>query len=62
MKIFDEYNNIVIKIGSSIIVDQVKTSINTKWLYSLCSDVKFLSNKGKHCVFPLFYMDFDKAS
>ena len=45
--IIKRYKKIVIKIGSSTIVDQATGKLNTKWLQSICSDVSQLLADNK---------------
>ena len=40
-----KFNRIVIKIGSSTILNK-KNEIKGKWLFSLCEDIRFLQNNG----------------
>ena len=47
MKILNKYKRIVIKIGSSIIINPKNNTVNTKWLNSLSKDIKSLINSGK---------------
>jgi len=47
---FEKSKRIVIKIGSSLIVDQKNNSIKESWLLSLASDVSLLKNNGKDVV------------
>ena len=47
IKIFDKYRRIVIKIGSSNIVNPLNNSINRKWLSSISKDIKILKKSGK---------------
>ena len=41
-----KYKRIVIKIGSSILIEQKNNNIRSKWLHSLCKDIKKLRNAG----------------
>ena len=41
------YKKIVIKIGSTTIVDQSSGKIRTKWLHSICEDIVELANINK---------------
>ena len=43
---FDKLNTIVIKIGSSLIIDE-KKKIRSKWLDSFIKDIKDLKKVGK---------------
>jgi len=45
--IFSDFKKIVIKVGSSSIVDSSSEDVKTKWLKSLCKDVKSLHNMNK---------------
>ena len=47
IKIFDKYKRIIIKIGSSNIVNPFNNNINRKWLSSISKDIKILKNSGK---------------
>ena len=47
MKIFNKYKRIVIKIGSSTIINPSKNSVNNKWLSSISKDIKTLRDSGK---------------
>ena len=49
-KKFDEAKKIVIKIGSSLLIDKKNNSIKEKWLKSLASDVNLLKIKGKDVI------------
>ena len=44
--ILEKFNKIVIKIGSSSIVNEKTGKIKTRWLNSICSDIKKLSKKN----------------
>ena len=46
---FDKLNTIVIKIGSSLIIDE-KKKIRIKWLDSFVKDIKDLKKKGKRII------------
>jgi glutamate 5-kinase len=46
MRITD-YNRIVVKIGSSLLVNQAKGELNRAWLESLVSDLSALAKQGK---------------
>ena len=45
--ILKKYKKIVIKIGSTTIVDQLLGKVKTKWLNSICSDIAELSITNK---------------
>ena len=45
-----KYKKIVIKIGSSIIIDKKTNNINTSWLNSICEDIKKLDKQNKKIV------------
>ena len=47
MKYLKKYKRIVIKIGSSILVNEEKNKIKINWLNSLCKDIRMLQNQGK---------------
>ena len=47
VKILEKYKKIVIKIGSSILVNTKNNKVKNKWLDSLCKDIKLLLNEGK---------------
>ena len=47
MKYLKKYKRIVIKIGSSILVNEEKNKIKINWLNSLCKDIHMLQNQGK---------------
>ena len=43
----NKYKKIVIKIGSSSIVDPISKKINSKWMKKLCKDIeKYHKNKN----------------
>ena len=46
---FDKLNTIVIKIGSSLIIDE-KRKIRSKWLDSFVKDIKVLKKTGKRII------------
>ena len=46
---FDKLNTIVIKIGSSLIIDEQK-KIRSKWLDSFIKDIKVLKKAGKKII------------
>ena len=46
---FDKLNTIVIKIGSSLIIDE-KKKIRSKWLDSFVKDIKDLKKAGKRII------------
>ena len=46
---FDKLNTIVIKIGSSLIIDE-KKNIRSKWLDSFVKDIKNLKKAGKRII------------
>ena len=50
MQIFNKYNSIVIKIGSSVLFNQNKNKINTQWINSLIKEIKILKKSGKKIV------------
>ena len=46
---FDKLNTIVIKIGSSLIIDE-KKKIRSKWLDSFVKDIKVFKKAGKRII------------
>ena len=50
MHIFDRAKIIVIKVGSSLLVDDNKNAINTAWLKGIASDIAALKVAGKNVV------------
>jgi len=48
--IIEKYNKIVIKIGSSSIVNETLGTVKTKWLNSVCADISKLSKKNKKII------------
>ena len=47
MKLFDQYKRIVIKIGSSIIIDSSNNKVNKRWMNSISKDIDILRKKDK---------------
>ena len=43
-----KFKKIVIKIGSSSIIDEKKGKVKIKWLNSLCKDITLLANENKN--------------
>ena len=43
----NKFNKIVIKVGSSSIIDEKTEQIKTKWLNSICKDIALLKEKKK---------------
>ena len=43
---FRPSNNLVVKIGSALLVDPKTTKLRTDWLHSLCEDIQFLKRQG----------------
>ena len=50
MKQYKNYKRIVVKIGSSILVNQESNKIKGKWLKSFCEDIKLLMEYNKEIV------------
>ena len=50
MRLFDRTKTIVIKVGSSLLVDDDKNTINSAWLEGIASDIAALKEAGKHVV------------
>ena len=50
MRLFDRTKTIVIKVGSSLLVDDNKNVINTAWLEGIASDIASLKQAGKNVV------------
>ena len=50
MNLFEQSSKIVIKVGSSFLVDPVNLTVNQKWLDSLVDDVVNLKKQGKKVV------------
>ena len=50
MKQYKNYKRIVVKIGSSILVNQESNKINGKWFKSFCEDIKLLMEYNKEIV------------
>ena len=50
MHLFDRAKIIVIKVGSSLLVDDNKNAINTAWLKGIAGDIAALKEAGKHVV------------
>ena len=48
--LFDNAKIIVIKVGSSLLVDDDKNIINTAWLKGIASDIAELKGEGKNIV------------
>ena len=46
----NSYKKIVIKIGSSSIIDHKNGKIRIKWLDSICNDISLLANENKKIV------------
>ena len=46
MKIIDKYKKIVIKIGSSSIIDPATKKIRSSWITSFCKDISKINKKG----------------
>ena len=44
---FKNYSLIIIKVGSSLIVDQEQGKINISWMDALAKDISFLRGIGK---------------
>ena len=42
----NKFKKIVIKIGSSSIIDEKTRKIKLKWLYSICKDIEVLYNEN----------------
>ena len=43
----NKFKKIVIKIGSSSIIDEKTGKVKTKWLNSLCKEIELLANEKK---------------
>ena len=50
MRLFDRAKIIVIKVGSSLLVDDNKNAINTAWLKGIAGDIAALKKVGKNVV------------
>jgi glutamate 5-kinase len=50
MRLFDRTKIIVIKVGSSLLVDDDKNAINTAWLEGIAGDIAALKEAGKNVV------------
>mgnify|MGYP001462982118 CR=1 FL=1 len=50
MRLFDRTKIIVIKVGSSLLVDDDKNTINNAWLEGIASDIAALKEAGKNVV------------
>ncbi|MDC0062586.1 glutamate 5-kinase [Candidatus Puniceispirillum sp.] len=50
MHLFDRAKIIVIKVGSSLLVDDNQNAINTAWLKGIAGDIAALKEAGKHVV------------
>ena len=48
--IFDDAKIIVIKVGSSLLVDEDQNAINTAWLSGIAADIARLKAAGKDVV------------
>ena len=46
----NKFNKIVIKIGSSSIIDEKTEKIKTRWLNSICKDIALLKEENKKIV------------
>ena len=51
MKIISKFKKIVIKIGSSSIIDETTNKVKIKWLRTICKDIVALSNENKKVAF-----------
>ena len=56
MKIIDKYKKIVIKIGSSSIIDPATKKIRSSWITSFCKDISKI-NKNLTIVYKDFPQD-----
>ena len=45
--IIKHYKKIVIKVGSTTLINQSSGKLKSKWLSSICKDIAELSNAGK---------------
>lgn len=43
----DQFDSIVVKVGSSLLVDHEKARLRTTWMHALCDDIEVLKNQGK---------------
>ena len=50
IRLFDLTKIIVIKVGSSLLVDNDRNVINTAWLEGIASDIAALKGSGKNVV------------
>ena len=50
IRLFDLTKIIVIKVGSSLLVDNDRNVINTAWLEGIASDIAALKDSGKNVV------------
>ena len=46
----NKFKKIVIKIGSSSIIDEETGKVKIKWLNSLCKEIELLANENKKIV------------
>ena len=50
IRLFDLNKIIVVKVGSSLLVDEDKNAINTAWLEGIAKDITALKEAGKNVV------------